>query len=187
MSRSKSLTSNFAIVAAFMAASPAFAFEDAATGLKVNPPEPFVAEITQRPRQDVTAGVFSTTGSPKGATSGKYVCEIAFKSASQNAGLTKEDVNMLISGAAWQDTAKQIVSNLMTISSAETYDLDGFTGFEIIGTPKAGPDAENTRMFLSISETAKGRTTTSCAVSGADLESALPQLREIRASITLPQ
>jgi hypothetical protein len=183
MSRFKSLTLNFAVVAAFMAASPAIAFEDAATGLKVNPPEPFVAEITQRPRQDVTAGVFST----KGATSGKYVCEIAFKSASQNAGLTKEEVNALISDAAWQDTAKQIVGNLMTIRSAETYDLSGYTGFEIIGTPKVGPDAANTRMFLSISETAKGRTTTSCAVSGADLASALPQLRAIRASITLPQ
>jgi hypothetical protein len=47
--------------------SSAIAYEDKTTGLKVNPPAPFVAEPTERPNQDAVAGIFSSTGLPKAA------------------------------------------------------------------------------------------------------------------------
>ncbi len=165
----------------------AHAFEDKTTGLKVVPPAPFEAEAAKRPNQDAVAGVFSTTGVPAAATSGKYICEIGFKSAAQNAGLSKEQINEFLGDPAWQTTATETIGRVFTINATETFSLDGFTGFEMIGTPKVGPDAANTRLVLSINETAKGRTTTSCSVRAGDLATALPMLRAIRASITLPQ
>jgi hypothetical protein len=167
--------------------SSAIAYEDKTTGLKVNPPTPFVAEPTERPNQDAVAGIFSSTGLPKAATSGKYVCEIAFKATAQNAGLSKEDINKTMADSAWQGNASETIGRIFAIETTGEYTLDGFTGFEIIGTPKLGPDAANTRVVLSISETSKGRVTASCSVKAGDLESALPQLRAIRNTITLPQ
>jgi hypothetical protein len=165
----------------------ASAYEDKKTGLKVEPPAPFAVEPTKRPNQDAVAGVYSTTGKPTAATSGKYICEVAFIGASQNAGQSKDDINERIGDPAWQTMATDTVGRIFTINATEEYTLDGFTGFEMIGTPKVGPDAANTRIVLSINETSKGRVTTSCSITASELETALPLVRAIRASITLPQ
>jgi hypothetical protein len=73
------------------------------------------------------------------------------------------------------------------VSELKLFEHQGFNGIELIVAPKAGPDAQTTRMFVSAMETAKGRTVLSCVTDQAGLASALPQFRAVRATIHAPE
>jgi hypothetical protein len=175
------------ILCSLLLPHPASAFEDKATGLKVEPPSPYTAEATKRPGQAAVAGIKASTGKPATIGTSRYNCEIAYMAAEANAGMSQADLNARITSEEWRGMAIQAVERALKDVAASNYDLSGYTGIELIGTPKTGPDADKTRMILSISETAKGRVTMSCAVNSDEFDAALKDFRAIRATITLPQ
>jgi hypothetical protein len=163
-------------------------FADPATGFGIKPPAPFVAEQTTNRRQfDIGVGVKSTTGNPAPAGTGGYVCETGFKAAPQNNGLSRSEINALMDKPEWVNVARSTIELAFSISGQQRFTLEGYRGIEFRGQPKAGPGAENARMFMSFVETAKGRVTIVCLTDKAAFSKALPQFRAIRASINLPK
>jgi hypothetical protein len=161
---------------------------DPATGFGIRPPAPFVAEQTTNRRQfDVGVGVKSTTGSPAPAGSGAYVCEAGFKAAAQNNRLSRDEINAFMDKPEWVNVARATMELAFAINAQQRFTLEGYRGIEFRGQPKGGPGAENVRMFMSIVETAKGRTTVICLTDKAAFGKVLPQFRAIRASINLPK
>lgn len=176
-----------AALAMFNSPSRVFAFEDAATGFSIAPPAPFTAEPAQRRQFDVGAGVKSATGKPEIRGTGQFVCEAGFKSAPQNANLTRDDINAMVAKPEWMNVAKAMLELAFQIDRQQRFTLQGYRGFEFQGRPKAGPGAEDARMFMSMVETAKGRTTMICVTAASGFQSAVAQFRAIRATINLPK
>jgi hypothetical protein len=161
---------------------------DPATGFGIRPPAPFVAEQTTNRRQfDVGIGVKSATGAPAPAGTGTYVCEAGFKAAAQNNAMSREEINAFMDKPEWVNIARATMELAFSISAQQRFTLEGYRGIEFRGRPKAGPGAENVRMFMSIVETAKGRTSMICVTDRVVYSKALPQFRAIRATINLPK
>jgi hypothetical protein len=173
------------------ALSPASALAfstDPATGFGINPPAPFVAERTTNRRQfDVGVGVKSTTGAPATVGTTPYVCEAGFKAATQNNDLSRDEINAFMDKPEWVNVARATMELVFSITSQQRFTLEGYRGIEFRGRPKEGPGAENVRMFMSIVETAKGRTSMICVTDRAGFNNALPRFRAIRATINLPK
>ena len=167
--------------------SRAFAFEDPATGFGIAPAAPFSAEPDRRPPFDVWAGVKSATGKPEIRGTGKFICEAGFKAAPENAKLSRDDINALVDKPEWMNHARTALELAFHIDDQQRFALQGYRGFEFQGRPKSGPGAEDARMFLSMVETAKGRTTMICVTAASGFEAAVAQFREIRATINLPK
>jgi hypothetical protein len=178
------------IVAGALLCSPVQAqrFTDPGSGFAVNPPAPFTTEQTSNRRQfDVGVGISSTTGRPRLAGSGRYVCEAGFKAAPQNASLSRAEINALVDKPEWVNIAKATFELIFRVTSQRRFTLEGYRGLEFEAIPKAGPGAEDVRVFISVVETAKGRTTLLCLTQKDDYKAARPQFRAIRGSINLPK
>jgi hypothetical protein len=178
-----------ALVALFFTGSAsAQSYGDAATGLSIAPPAGFKAEAGKsNPQFEVTIDVSSKTGTPKAISSTGQLCTLGFKSAAQNAQLTRAIINAQMAKPEWQQLYRDMFANVGTVSELKLFEHQGFNGIELIVAPKAGPDAQTTRMFVSAMETAKGRTVLSCVTDQAGLASALPQFRAVRATIHAPE
>lgn len=179
----------FLVIASSLAAVPAAAFySDPASGFGIRPPAPFVAEQTTNRRQfDVGVGVKSSTGRPAPAGTGAYVCEAGFKAAPQNNGLTREAINAQMDKPEWANLARATIELAFNVTAQQRFTLEGYRGIEFRGSPKAGPGAENARMFMSMVETAKGRVTMVCLTDKSQFDRALPQFRAVRGTINLPK
>ena len=179
-----------AILAAVLFAGSASAqsYGDAATGLSVAPPAGFKAEAGKpHPQFEVTIDINSKTGTPKAVNSTGQLCTLGFKSTTQNAQLTREIVNEQMSKPEWQQLYREMFETIGTVSDLKLFEQQGFNGIELIVTPKAGPNAQNVRMFTSTLETAKGRTALICVTDQANLAAALPQFKALRATIHAPE
>jgi hypothetical protein len=185
-----SILASGVIAAALIAttgAASAF-YQDPATGFALTPPKGWTVEQSSGRRQfDVGVTVNPDAGRPRKAGIGPGVCEAGFKSAANNAGLTQKEINALVNKSEWVNLARAAVEMGFQVSGQQRFTLQGFRGIEFQGRPKAGPNAENARIFMSIVETPKGRVSMVCAVDKADYAGALPKLRAIRAGINLPQ
>lgn len=163
-------------------------YGDAATGLSVTPPAGFKAEAGKpHPQFEVTIDISSKTGTPKAVNSTGQLCTLGFKSSTQNAKLTRELVNQQMAKPEWQQLYRDMFETIGAVSDLKLFEHQGFNGIELIVTPKAGPDAQNVRMFTSTIETAKGRTALICATDQAGLAAALPQFKALRATIHAPE
>lgn len=179
-----------AALAALLSAGAAAAqsYGDPASGLSVAPPAGFKAEAGGRhPQFDVTIDISSKTGTPKAVNSTGQLCTLGFKSAAQNAKLTREVVNEQMAKPEWQQLYRDMFETIGTVSDLKLFEHQGFAGIELIVTPKAGPNAQNVRMFTSTMETAKGRTALICVTDQAGLAAALPQFKALRATIHAPE
>jgi hypothetical protein len=87
----------------------------------------------------------------------------------------------------WQKLYRDMFETIGTVSDLKLFEHQGFSGIELIVTPKAGPNAENVRMFTSTLETPKGRTALICVTDKAGLASALTQFKALRATIHAPE
>lgn len=177
-------------LAAFVVAGSAAAqsYGDAATSLSVAPPAGFKAEAGKpHPQFEVTIDISSKTGTPKAVNNNGQLCTLGFKSAAQNAKLTRELVNEQMAKPEWQQLYRDMFETIGTVSDFKLFEHQGFAGVELIVTPKAGPNAQNVRMFTSTLETAKGRTALICATDSAGLAAALPQFKALRATIHAPE
>lgn len=174
------------LVLAIVLATPAFAAEDAATGLAVNLPETFVVEAsTSPPPYDVTFGVRTASDDPAPLTGEKYLCQVSFQSVPANAGLTMDKINEQIGSPGWIAMAKDGMSSIFDFVSDASFELDGYKGHEFIGKPKQ-KNAEHVRLVLSMVETAKGRTAISCVTDADRLDAVLPTFHTIRDRVTPP-
>ncbi|MGL4496941.1 MAG: hypothetical protein ACRCUX_14110, partial [Beijerinckiaceae bacterium] len=145
----------------------AFAFSDSATGFAVAPPAPFTTEPTQRRQFDVGAGVISPAGKPPIVGETKYICEAGFKSAPQNASLTRAQINTMIESKEWVNLARAALELAFSIEAQNHFTLRGYRGMEFHARPKLGPGHENVRMSVSMVETPKGRVTVICGTTRA--------------------
>ena len=171
----------------FAGGAAAQSYGDPASGLSISPPAGFNAEAGKSdPQFDVTIDISSKTGQPKAANSSGQLCTLGFKREAQNAVLTREAVNAQMARPEWQQLYRSMFENIGTVSDLKLFEHQGFNGIELIVTPKAGPNAQNVRMFASIMETAKGRTALICTTDQAGL-AALPQLKALRATIHAPE
>lgn len=177
--------SSLVLVAAILA-TPAFAAEDAETGLAVNLPETFVVEAAESPPPyNVTFGVKSASDEPAPLTGEKYLCQVSFQDVPANADLTIEKINEQIGSPSWVAMAKDGMSSIFDFVSDASFELDGYKGHEFIGKPKQ-KNAEHVRLVLSMVETAKGRTAISCVTDADRLDAVLPAFHTIRDGVTPP-
>jgi hypothetical protein len=172
----------------FAGAAAAQSYGDPASGLSISPPAGFKAEAGKpHPQFEVTIDINSKTGTPKAVNSTGQLCTLGFKSSTQNAKLTREVVNAQMARPEWQQLYREMFETIGTVSDLKLFEHQGFAGIELIVTPKAGPNAQNVRMFTSTLETAKGRTALICATDQAGLAAALPQFKALRATIHAPE
>jgi len=170
-----------------LVAGPAAAagFVDAATGFAVDPPAPFLVAPAKSPSYDVATIINSATGSPSLGVGDDYLCQIGFKAEAQSADFTQEEINLEVEQPNWLDNAAAALSRTFDVTTKQTFVLDGATGVELVGKPKAGVPGAG--VFISMIDTPRGRTTLNCATRIEELEGALNQFRLIRAGITLPK
>lgn len=165
----------------------AFAFSDSTTGFAVTAPEPFLVEKTNRGQFDVGVGILSTSGRPSVAGETKYLCEAGFKSAPQNAALTREKINEMTGEAQWVNNARRTIEFVFRVDDQNYFMLQGYRGIEFHVRPKSGNDADNVRMAMSMVETPKGRVTFLCSTRTPEFKSAINTFRAIRSGVTLPE
>lgn len=187
------MTRSFCLPAALAAvvlagSAAAQSYGDPASGLSVSPPAGFKAEAGRpHPQFEVTIDISSKTGTPKAVNNTGQLCTLGFKRSTQNAKLTRELVNQQMAKPEWQQLYREMFETIGTVSDLKLFEHQGFSGIEMIVTPKTGPNAQNVRMFTSTMETAKGRTALICATDTAGLAAALPQFKTLRATIHAPE
>ena len=187
MTRSLRLSAALAAILSAGSAS-AQSYGDSVSGLSISPPPGFKAEAGQpHPLFDVTIDISSKTGAPKAVNSNGQLCTLGFKPAAQNAQLTREVINAQMARPEWQQLYRTMFETIGTVSDLKLFEHQGFNGIELIVTPKAGPNAQDVRMFASALETAKGRTALICATDQTGLATALPLLKALRATIHAPE
>ncbi|MDR3474481.1 MAG: hypothetical protein P4M09_22760 [Devosia sp.] len=169
-----------------LAAPPVVAapFVDAASGLKVDPPQPFVVAPAKSQTYDVAVVVNSLTGAPPLGAGDNYLCQIGYQGLPGNADLDQEEINLQVEQPDWLDHAAAAMSRSFDVTGKATFVLDGATGIELVGKPKDSTHASG--VFVSMVDTPKGRTTVNCATRPEEIDGAVNQFRLIRASVTLP-
>jgi hypothetical protein len=170
------------VVAAATASGPlaAKSYTDPASGLSVDPPEPFAAQPGQPHRQfDAIIDVAST--------SDKRHCALGFKHLPENALATKAEINALMANPESQNVHRSFFERTGTVHDLSTFEHQGYIGIEVTITPKIGPVAESIHMLISTVETAKGRTSLICLTDKDSVAAALPQFRAVRAAIRAPE
>jgi hypothetical protein len=182
---------------AFLAALPfalactvagAQSYGDPASGLSVSPPKPFIGKAGKpHPQFDVTIDIDSSTGTPKAVNADGRLCTLGFKPAAQNAQLNRETINAQMAKPEWQKLYRDMFETIGTVTDLKLFEHQGFSGIELIVTPKAGPNAENVRMFTSTLETSKGRTALICVTDKAGLAASIAQFKALRETIHAPE
>jgi len=169
-----------------LAALPASAagFVDEKSGLKVDPPQPFVVAPAKTQSYDVAVIINSLNGSPSLGAGDNYLCQIGYKALPDNADFAQEEINLQVEQPEWLDNAAAALSQTFDVTGKATFVLGGATGVELVGKPKNG--APGAGVFVSMIDTPTGRTTINCATRPEELDGAVNQFRLIRASITLP-
>jgi hypothetical protein len=162
-------------------------FADPSTGFAIAPPAGFSTQPTTRRQFDVGVGIAAISGTPGAAGTSAFVCEAGFKAAAANNQLTVAEINALIDKPEWRKLIRSTFELIGTVTAERRFTQEGYRGIELQVTPKAGPDAANVRMVVSMIETARGRTTLLCNTTRKDIGKGLPQFRAIRASLTLPK
>lgn len=164
-----------------------YAASDNASGLAVNPPENFRVEKSSHRRHDVAFAIFAKNGKPVAANRDGSLCKVAYKSAPQNARVSREQINSLTVTKDRQNMVRRILGRVFEIGSLQVIDHQGYKALEIHATPKVGPDAANVRLFLAMIETVKGRTSLTCATRKSAFPAALKDFRAIRATVNAPR
>lgn len=158
-----------------------------ASGFSIAPPPPFTTTPSNNGRFDVGAGFNSGTGKPAKAGNSANLCEAGFKFAAANNGLTRNQINTLMTTPERIKQIRAAIEIMFVISSQTSFILQGHQGLEFIGTPRMGPGAADARVFLAMIETSAGRMTMVCSTTAADIGTATAQFRNIRTTITMPE
>lgn len=187
MGRNIPLSALIALASALASVNAASALSDPATGLGVDPPAPFAAEVAASGPHDVAFGVNGPADGPAKAGASPYLCKIGFKANSHDTALTQADINARVAGKQWREVSRKVLERMFTIDAETALPQGAATGVEYLLRPKYGPDAENVRSYIGLIETPQGRIMTSCATMAKDWPAALDPFRAIQATISLPK
>ena len=174
-------------LATALAASPALAYDDPATGFAFRAPAGVVESPSNRIRFDAGVALDSASGQPPPAGTSKHLCEATFKRAAANAKLTQGRINALAARPARKQRVKQTLALAFEVTAIRAESIGDVLGLEIEARPKYGPNHEDARAYLTIHETPKGRVTLVCVTPKAAWEKALPLFREIRGGLIPPR
>jgi hypothetical protein len=175
------------VAALLLAASPAAAYDDPATGFAFRAPPGVVESPSTRVRFDAAFALDSATGQPPSAGTGKHLCEATFKRAAANARLTQGAINALATRPARKKRVRETLALAFEVTAMRAESLGEVLGLEIEARPTHGPGHEDARAYLTIHETPKGRVTLVCVTTKAAWEAALPLFREIRGGLIPPK
>jgi hypothetical protein len=169
-------------------ALPANAYTDAKSGLGITPPTPFVVGVAQAPPADtqVMLAIKSSTGRPAGVDATGAVCVAVYKLLPQNNPLTQDQLNTTVQNPDFINLMKANLQLNYDVSAINVVENGAVKGYEAIATVKKGPMAGMVSGYLVTFETPKGRTGLSCHTPKAQFDAALPQFKQIRESIQLP-
>jgi hypothetical protein len=172
-----------------VSASNAFAetFNDSAFGLSVESSDGWTGGQLVPDRADAIFGFNVRSGFPPTIGKSAYLCTVTFNAASRNAELTQDEINTMIASDEWQSMTKESLASALILDGATPFTVQGVQGVEYSGMPTTGPDAENVRVYVTILETPKGRTTQSCATTRSAFYDALALFRELRDGIAPPR
>jgi len=177
---------SLAVFASLTLVPAALGQEDAATGLTVNLTDDFIVEaIPPAPPYSANFGIKSASDTPANFDGEAWLCQVSFADAPQNADLSQDEINDMVTSAEWLQLAKDSMAPVFDFEDDSAFELAGFNGHEFVAVPRQ-PGAENVRLVLSMLETSKGRTAISCVASSDTLEDALPVFRTIRDAVTPP-
>ena len=151
-----------AIIAALAlpVASRAETVRDEASGLQVNAPPGYAARAMppgrgQTARFEVKTPADRDTG-----------CQVAFTPAPQNNRLSQSEIDTLMRGETWRETARAALSGLYDVAETLPLPPGKREGFVIIADfkdrPGLPPRARDIRTLFVIQETPRGRTSTVC-------------------------
>ena len=175
-----------AVIPAMLCPASASTFTDKASGFSITPPAGFTAKQSSHKRHDVAVVINSTSRNPPAVNADGSLCKLAYKSAPQNNKLTRERINAIVTSPARITIVKSAFERIFRISKADIFVHAGYNGLELHGTPKSGPNAANTRVFISLVESRKGRASLICATASRAFASALKDFRAIRSGMTVP-
>jgi hypothetical protein len=173
------------MILAFMA-SPALAITHKASGFGIDPPFPFSAEPFDYPGATAAFGIVSF-GKPTPVGNDRYVCRITFSTENVTPGkLTQEGINQVFASDAYRQHVIANAASLFELETLTTFDEQGMTGLEMIGTPKGREDAADVRLVISVFETPAIRVSMSCATTADQIDSAVDTFRTLRHTIIVP-
>lgn len=156
--------------------------QDAASGLKVEAPPGYVASALppgrgQAARVEVRTAADTDTG-----------CQVAFTAAPQNGSLSQAEIDTLMDGDEWQDTAKAALAPFYDVRATRPFRAGPRHGLIIVGDfknrPELPPRAREIRTLFVIQETPRGRTSTVCAGERARFEAREPEFVAVAAGTT---
>ncbi|MEZ5841334.1 MAG: hypothetical protein R3D02_13215 [Hyphomicrobiales bacterium] len=158
-----------------------------AAELSVSVGAPFeVSKGKARRDYDTVLDIRSKTGEPPANPEKNPLCTVGFKAAEANEGLTQDEINAFIVTPDWREMVAGTLGLFFDIDKDGSFDAGKIKGGEFLLRPKAGPGHENARVFMSIAETPRGRTTLVCATTAAAFDKAIPAFRKIRAGVAIP-
>jgi len=155
-------------IAAMLLAGPALAerVTDPATGLSVDPPDGYAAQIAP-PRPPNTAVIAVRRGDDRDTG-----CQVAFRPAPENAQFTQAQLNAAVQQSTWRDNTTRTLGTIYDIDHSEPLPHAGIEGFLVEGMVRMRPGiperAREIRNLFVILETPVGRTTLVCVGETAD-------------------
>ena len=168
------------VAPAAMAQSPV---RDEASGLAVTPPPGYGVRALppgrgQAARFEVKTPADTDTG-----------CQVAFTPAPQNGRFSQAELDAVMRGEEWQETARKAISVLYDIQEAKVFEAKGRMGFTMVGDfqgENLPPRAREIRTLFVIQETPRGRTSTVCVGERAGFEARRAEFMAVATGATPP-
>ncbi|HET7738751.1 MAG TPA: hypothetical protein VFK32_09280 [Tepidiformaceae bacterium] len=179
--RSRRVVSLGLAVALAGLSSGAWAFQEVATGLIVEPPAPLTAEKISNINFAGAVGIKSPEGSPQPAAGSIYLCQVGF--APRPAEGTQDEINAATLDPQALAAIEISLSAEFSSHEAATFTANGVAGFEFFITPKDQPD---NRVYTTLLQTPAGVVQQHCTTTAADAEAALVLFRAIRDTVVPP-
>jgi hypothetical protein len=159
----------------------ASAFQEAVTGLRVDPPAPLTVETISNINFAGAVGIKSAEGSPQPAAGSAYLCQIGF--APRPVEGTQEQINASTLDPQSLAAIEASFGAAFSSYEAATYTANGVAGFEFFATPTDQPD---NRLYTTLLQTPAGMVQQHCTTTAADADAALVLFRAIRDTVVPP-
>lgn len=159
----------------------AFAFQEAITGLRVEPPAPLTAEKISNINFAGAIGIRSPAGSPQPAAPSEFLCQIGFVPRPVDG--TQEEINAATVDPESLATISAQVAGAFATYESGTFTANGVSGFEFFATPN---DAADNRLYTTLLQTPSGMVQQHCTTTAADADAALVLFRAIRDTVVPP-
>ena len=157
---------------------------DKATGLTLAPPPGYTARrVTPNRGQAVRFEVKTPADTDTG-------CQVAYSPAPQNNRFSQTELDTVIRGTEWQETARSAIAGLYDVKDSTVLDAKGRAAFVMVADfqerPQLPARARDMRTFFAIQETPRGRISTVCVGERLSFEARRAEFAAIATGATLP-